>query len=130
MNCEQPFGPSAKLHHIGLAVHDIAVVWPTARVVIDPNQNVKVAFVSLHGQNIELIEPLSNDSPISQSLRKGGKLVHLCYSVDDIDSAIVHGTTRGYRCIGEPVQAVAFHQRRIAWLFHREFGLFELVERE
>ncbi len=127
MNRDQPFGLST--HHIGLAVQDIATAWPAVEIFEDRLQKVKVAFVLLNGQNIELIEPLSEDSPVSQSLRKGSKLVHLCYSVDDIDDAIAHGTARSYRCIGKPVPAVAFDQRRIAWLFHREFGLFELVER-
>lgn len=129
MNRDQPFGPSATLHHIGLAVQDIAVAWAGVEIFEDRLQKVRVAFVLINGQCIELIQPLSEDSPVSQSLRKGSKLVHLCYSVDDIDDAITHGAAQGYRCIGKPVPAVAFNQRRIAWLFHRQFGLFELVER-
>lgn len=129
MSRKQPFGPTATLHHVGLVVKSITAAWPDAEIFEDPLQKVKVAFVFINDQNLELIEPLSEDSPVSSSLKKGSKLVHLCYLVENIESAIQSAAKEGYRCFGRPVPAVAFEQRRIAWLFHREFGLFELVEK-
>ena len=128
MNIE-PFGPQATLHHVGLVVSSIDEVSPESEVFLDPIQKVKVSFISLQGVPVELISPHGEDSPVLQSLRKGTKLVHLCYEVDDLEKTIEECARHGFRCITKPVSAVAFGNRRIAWLFHRFFGLFELLER-
>lgn len=124
-----PFGADATLHHVGLVVASIEAVAPDKEVIFDPVQKVKVSFVSLQGVPVELIEPQGEDSPVMQSLRKGTKLVHFCYQVGDLEASLEQCAKEGFRCIARPVPAVAFDQRRIAWVFHRVFGLFELVER-
>ncbi len=124
-----PFGPDATLHHVGLVVPVIDSLSPGSEVCFDPLQKVNVAFVNLQGVPVELIEPQGDDSPVMQSLRKGIKLVHLCYEVTDLEAVIQHCAEEGFRCIAQPVPAVAFGQRHIAWVYHKVFGLFELLER-
>jgi methylmalonyl-CoA/ethylmalonyl-CoA epimerase len=55
-------------------------------------------------------------------------LNHLCYAVDDIAAACVFLREKGMLVIQEPVPAVAFPGRRIAWLMGTGNMLTELVE--
>ena len=123
------FGNGAKFHHIGLAVQSISNVFNTEMDSIeDPIQNVSVAFIDLHGMSIELIEPLSDQSPITESLNKGHKLVHLCFKVRNIQAAVENGRKHGFHLIARPVPAEAFHGKNIAWLYSTQIGLLELLE--
>jgi len=122
------FNSEAKLHHIGLVVSSIDNII-NIQTHIDKIQDVKVAFLSLNGVPIELIEPTSGDSPVTKSLAKGNILVHICYEVNDIDTALSHSNTMGFRCISDKKPAEAFGGRLIAWVYNENFGLFELLER-
>jgi len=98
----------------------------------DPIQKVTVNFLS-HGENnvaeIELIAPLTDDSPIKSMLAKGsGGAYHLCFGTTDIDAALQHAKNNGCIIVSGPVPAVAFGGRRIAWLYTPSRQLFELVE--
>jgi methylmalonyl-CoA/ethylmalonyl-CoA epimerase len=80
---------------------------------------------------IELIAPLSEDSPITSMLAKsGGGAYHLCFETADIEQALVHAKNNGCVIVSPPVPAVAFNGRRIAWIYTRSRQLFELVESE
>jgi len=122
------FGPGAAFHHIGMVVREIESTCPGLEKFFDPVQDVSVAFVNLHGATVEFIEPGSPTSPVTNSLTRGFKLVHICYSVPDLEAAIAHVKQRGFRLIAPPVPAVAFGQRQIAWVFHQALGLYELLE--
>ncbi|WP_422658565.1 VOC family protein [Paenibacillus sp. EC2-1] len=125
------FGPTAKLHHVGLAIPSIEKSNLTElEVFSDPIQQVNVSFIKLGDINIELIEPDSEHSPITNSLNKGNKLVHLCYEVDSLEQSIKSAIDNQFKVLQEPVHAVAFNHRRIAWVYHRFWGLFELLERD
>ena len=123
-------GPAATFHPVGIAVESIRSVVddPGLEVVSDDLQQVSVAFVDMCGVTVELIEPMGEHSPVAQSLRKGQRLVHLCFRVADLDAAIADGRRRGLHRIATPVPAAAFGNRRIAWLFSRHIGLIELLE--
>lgn len=122
------FGEHAKFHHIGLAVKSIKEVSPSSEIVTDPRQDVSVAFVVVNGVEIELIEPCSDNSPITESLNKGIKFLHICYTVSDVEMAIKECREHGFHCITRPVPAVAFDNRRIAWVYSIKYGLVELLE--
>jgi methylmalonyl-CoA/ethylmalonyl-CoA epimerase len=124
----QFFGPSARLHHVGIAVHSIKRAVPNLQSVEDPMQHVRVAFADLAGLTIELIEPASEKSPIDQSLKKGTKLLHICIEVPSLDAALKISTENGFRKISSVQPAVAFDMRKIVWVFHTIFGLVELLE--
>jgi methylmalonyl-CoA/ethylmalonyl-CoA epimerase len=122
------FGADAELDHVGMAVNRIDDVLPDGVRVTDRTQKVTVGFLDLHGLTIELIEPAAEDSPISAQLQKGVKLLHLCYRVKNLEAAIRAARAAGLFPIAPPAPAKAFEGRRIAWLFSRTMGLFELVE--
>jgi methylmalonyl-CoA/ethylmalonyl-CoA epimerase len=122
------FGEKVRFHHIGLAVKSIRDVSPSSEVVVDSVQKVALAFVSVGGVKIELLEPLGEDSPVSESLKKNVKLLHICYLVPDIETAIKECRKHGFHRIARPVAAAAFKNRKIAWVYSPVYGLIELLE--
>lgn len=123
------FGDEAVFDHVGLAVRSIDSVGAAGlQPVNDPKQSVNVAFVDLHGLKIELVEPAGENNPVSASLERGQKLLHLCFRVPDLERAIEEARHWGFHCIWKPVPAIAFENRPIVWLFSQVYGLVELVE--
>lgn len=52
-------------------------------------QKVRVALFDVGGLRIELIEPLSEDSPVSNFLNKrGGGIHHVAYEVDNLEDQV------------------------------------------
>lgn len=131
-----------KLRHVGVAVPSLGPATDTLsdlfgyRVISgpfdDPIQKVTVNFLTQSDQDvaeIELIAPLSEDSPITSILAKnGGGAYHLCFETTDIDQALVHAKNNGCVIVSPAVPAVAFNGRKIAWIYTRSRQLFELVE--
>lgn len=123
-----PLPDYLKLHHIGFVVSSIqdsaesfalslGATWD-GNIVLDPLQNVRVTF--FQGRNptgpwIELVQPGEPESPVSQFLKRGGGLHHLCYEVKDLDSHLRFCQSVGTIIIRPPVPVVAFGGRRIAW---------------
>jgi methylmalonyl-CoA/ethylmalonyl-CoA epimerase len=103
-----------RLNHIGVATPSIAESVTYYREVMGatqitepfdmPEQGVKVCFVDTPdgGTQIELIEPLSEASPIHGFLAKNplGGQHHLCYEVPDIDAARAWFEGLGKRILG------------------------------
>jgi len=121
------FGEDVEFDHIGIAVKSIDEPYSKDKIC-DPIQRVCVAFINIHGCKAELIEPIDENSPISGMLKKGICMYHLCYKVPDLDSALDIARQNGFLCLSEPVEAVAFENRKIAWVFNRSYGIFELLE--
>ena len=127
-------------HHVGVAVRHMTESIPVFERLFgykvvsgpfdDPIQNVSVCFLSRGGGDplIELVAPLGPNSPIDKTLKKGGGTYHVCYEVPDIRAAIKHMVDEGSLLIGDPVPAVAFEMREIAWLMTEADLLVELVQ--
>jgi methylmalonyl-CoA/ethylmalonyl-CoA epimerase len=137
-----PAGLDFKLLHVGVAVPTLDVTTQTLSSLFgyrlvsgpfdDPIQKVRVNFLATSNKDaaeIELIAPLSEDSPIQAILAKnGGGAYHLCFETNDLDAALDHVKKNGCIVVSTPVPAVAFQGRRIAWIYTRSRQLFELVE--
>jgi methylmalonyl-CoA/ethylmalonyl-CoA epimerase len=126
-----------KFHHLGMAVHDIdkgrAYLESLGGVVKSPVhedaiQRVRVQFVDLGGQVIELVAPHGENSPVDGTLDGGKRIYHLCFEVRDLKATIEDWRGKGAILVVEPVPAVAFGDRRIAFMVTRERDLFEFVE--
>lgn len=124
------FGDGAEFEHAGIAVRSISDAVKDAEKTEDPIQRVRVAFIYLNNVKIELIEPLTEKSPITKVLDKGQSLYHLCFRVPDIDKALETARKHGFHCIARPVPAKAFNDNKVAWVFSKVYGLFELIEAE
>ena len=131
-----------KLLHVGVAVPALD---PTASLLTDlfgyrvisgpfddPIQRVAVSFLTTSDADIaeiELIAPLTEDSPIKATLAKGGGAAyHLCFETANLDEALAHAVRLKCLIVSPPAPAVAFEGRRIAWIYTKSRQLFELVE--
>ncbi len=103
-----------RLNHVGIAVpnlHEAISTYDTlygVTDIVDPfellEQKVKVCFVNLPNSQIELIEPLGSDGPLTKFLQqnpKGGQH-HVCFEVVDIEQANREMTNRGATVLGVP----------------------------
>jgi methylmalonyl-CoA/ethylmalonyl-CoA epimerase len=131
-----------KLRHVGVAVRKLGPTTDALEALFgykfvsgpfdDPIQKVSVNFLAKSENDvaeIELIAPLSEESPITSMLAKGGGAAyHLCFETSDIEQAVAHAKDNGCIIVSPPVPAVAFNGRRIAWIYTRSRQLFELVE--
>lgn len=102
------------LNHVGVAVPNIEQACDTYRQLYGatdittpfdmPEQGVKVCFVNLPNSQIELIEPLSEASPIANFLKKNpaGGQHHVCFEVEDIHQAVTEMEKRGATVLGMP----------------------------
>ncbi|WP_157215249.1 methylmalonyl-CoA epimerase [Flavisphingomonas formosensis] len=109
-----------RLNHIGVATPSIEASVAYYRDIMGatkihepfdmPAQKVKVCFVDTPGENgtagtqIELVEPLGEDSPIHGFLAKNpaGGQHHMCYEVPDIHEAKAWFEGLGKKVLGEP----------------------------
>lgn len=100
-----------KINHLGIAtkgIDEALKFWSDAlgleniHTEIVEDQNVRVAMLPIGESRIELLEPTSEDSPISKFLEKrGGGIHHIAVEVDDIEVALASLKSRGTRLIDE-----------------------------
>ena len=130
-----------KLHHIGKVVKDLdeAVKYhketfglePIGKRVIDPIQKVEVVTLNTgYGEDLtlELICPISDDSPVNKFLKKGGGLHHLSFEVEDIHKAIAEFREKGALILGDVVPSKGHKEIPSVWLYTRSRELIELME--
>jgi methylmalonyl-CoA/ethylmalonyl-CoA epimerase len=129
-----------RLNHVGIATPSIeaSIVHyrdtlgaEVIRAPFDlPAQGVKVCFVDTPNSQIELIEPLGDDSPIHSFLAKNplGGQHHLCFEVPDIHAAKAWFEAKGARILGEP--RIGAHGTLIFFVHPKDMGgvLTEIME--
>jgi methylmalonyl-CoA/ethylmalonyl-CoA epimerase len=131
-----------KLHHVGIVVDDIESgiqrykalfgFVPVSEVVDDPIQKVSVVLLSnaeSDGAPIELIAPLTDDSPVSNILKGNVRLYHLCFLVDNIEEALQNFRSNGAIIISGPVPAELFEGKKIAFVYSPDKYVIELLEK-
>ena len=84
---------------LGMELHELRNV---------PAEKSQVAFLPLHGSEVELVQPTSADSGIAKYLAKRGPgMHHICLEVDDIEGTISQLTSKGVRLINDTPRAAA-----------------------
>jgi methylmalonyl-CoA/ethylmalonyl-CoA epimerase len=130
-----------RLHHVGYVVRSITEVadrfaqsvaasWDQ-KIFQDPLQDAKVTFLAAIVQEfplVELVEPVSEGSPVANFLKRGGGLHHLCYEVESLDKHLEFSRTIGGKIVRPPLPAVAFDGRRIAWVYTKDRLLLEFLD--
>jgi methylmalonyl-CoA/ethylmalonyl-CoA epimerase len=132
-----------KLHHIGMASTDLERsirhheelfnLHPITEIVEDPIQKVSVVLLSdsdENGVSIELISPLSEESPVSNLLKKGMHLYHICYTVDDIELELKKARKQGAIVISRPSPARLYGGRRVAFIYTSDRYVVEFLEQK
>lgn len=100
-----------KINHLGVATKSIdealkfwsdALGLENVHTEVVDEQKVRVAMFPIGESRIELLEPTSDDSPISKFLEKrGGGIHHIAVEVDDIEAALAKLKAQGMRLIDE-----------------------------
>jgi len=95
-----------KVNHIAIAVQNLDEAIKVYEKLLGfgpkeikevPDQKVRVAMFDVGRVLIELLEPMSEDSPISKFVKeKGGGLHHIAFSVNNINEAIEKLSQEGF----------------------------------
>lgn len=131
-------------HHLGIAVADLmnsikgygGLGWRwNGEIIEDAERNVKLAFLSRDDADelIELVCPMNDKSPVSNTLLTMKNIAapyHICYVVKDIEKVIRILKGRNYTLTSVLKPAIAFSDRRVAFMLSRDAGLIELLEEE
>ena len=127
------------LDHIAIAVGDfekaIHRFLEDFGIPLDGTEDVisaktKTAFFPVSGTKIELIYPLSEDSPVQKFLEKRGEgLHHICFKTDNIAEDMKKLTNKGYRFLSDGPQEGA-HGSKVAFIHPKSAGgvLIELAQ--
>ena len=128
-----------KVHHIGYAVPSLeqslpefeALGWSVCSgVTEDESRKVRIQFIRLGDEVVELVAPLTEDSPIRKTIQKGsGTPYHICYEVDSLEEAEVALMAKRFIVFKKPSPAPAIGMRRVEWFYSRNGGILELVEK-
>ena len=105
-----------QIDHLGIAVKSLAqakTFYQNLGMQVMPEETVaqekvRLAMVPLGESRIELLEPLSDDSPIAKFLAKRGEgLHHVSLRVDNLASTVENLKKSGVRLINEQIQVGA-----------------------
>ena len=129
-----------RLNHVGVATPSIEKSVALYRDLLGatkiheafdlPPQGVRVCFVDTPNSQIELIEPLGEDSPIHAFLARNpaGGQHHVCFEVPDIHAAKAELEGKGARILGEP--RIGAHGTLVFFVHPKDMGgvLTEIME--
>ena len=132
--------PIGRLNHVGVATPSIERSVALYRDLLGatkihepfdlPPQGVRVCFVDMPNSQIELIEPLGENSPILKFLEKNpaGGQHHVCFEVPDIHEAKAEMEAKGAKVLGAP--RIGAHGTPVIFVHPRNMGgvLVELME--
>src|SRR6476661_7819378 len=100
-----------KINHLGIATNGIdealkfwsdALGLENVHTEVVEDQKVRVAMLPIGESRVELLEPTSEDSPISKFLEKrGGGIHHIAVEVDNIEASLSQLKAKGMRLIDE-----------------------------
>jgi len=128
-----------KINHIGIAVSSLEQQLPFYRDILKLEfegfeevsyQKVKVAIFKIGEVRIELLQPISDDSPIAKFIEKKGEgMHHIAYQTDNIENQIHLFQQHDIQMIDEKPRDGA-QQTRIAFVHPKSTGrvLTEICE--
>ena len=131
---------SIAFHHLCVALNDFSKAlkfyknlgYKCTEPVVDPLQNVELVLcTSEFSPTIELVRPISEQSPVINYLKRSGEIVyHTCYEVDDIEKDVKEMFLNNRAiCVSRPKPAILFENRLAAFYYVNEVGLIEILQR-
>ncbi len=120
------------LNHVAIAVPDLDAATCQYRDRLGarvsqpqalPEHGVTVVFVELGNTKVELLEALGDNSPIASFLEKNpaGGMHHICYEVQDIQSARDRLVSSGARVLGDGKPKIGAHGKPVLFLHPKDF---------
>ena len=94
-----------------------------------PEQAIRIAYVRLANARIELMQPLSEDSPVGKFLARhpDGGLHHICLTTEDVATAHSAAEAQDLRPLKAPAKG---HHGRLLFFLHPKTTQGTLVEIE
>ncbi len=129
-----------KLNHISIAYRDIGKMayflenvlgMKPEEPIIDKDQNINTLAFKSDGSEIHLIEPISENSPITKFLNKRGEgLHHIAIEVEDVEKTVEELREKGVDIVREP--KVEYDGSKIAFINPKSACgvLIELIEKK
>ena len=127
------------IDHVAIAVFDLDATLadlkqqygaePLSRETVE-SQGVEEAMVAVGGSSVQILQPLSPDTPVGRFLEKRGEgMHHIAFAVPDIEAALHHLQETGTRLIDDEPR-IGGGGHRIAFVHPSAFAgtLVELVE--
>jgi len=127
------------IHHVAIAVENLddAIasyealynLTTVSREIVE-DQGVSEAMIAIGGSYLQLLEPLTPESPVGRFLSRNGEgMHHIAFAVNNIEEALAHLKEMGATLIDETPR-VGGGGHRIAFVHPKELAgtLVELVE--
>lgn len=130
-----------RIHHVGIAVKNLQESEKVYKSFLKDiqihheevqDQKVRVAAIPLGESKIELLEPISDDSPIAGFIaKKGTGIHHIALEVDNIEEAMKSLADASYQLIDKTPRMGAMGMK-IAFVHPKSTGgvLLELCEKK
>lgn len=124
-------------HHVGIASNSIDAEEKNflllgysreGEIFTDGVQKIRGVFLTLGAMRVEILEPISEDSPLYGFIQRGIKMYHQAFICDDLLTTINSMEAQGAHLVVPPVSAVAFGGRKISFLMLKNMMLVELIE--
>lgn len=129
-----------EVHHIGYLVKHMAEAKEgflklsyeiVQEEVFDAVRGVTICFLEKDGYRVELISPKDKTSVVYSLLKHHrNSPYHICYLSPCFEEELKSLCEAGYTLMGEPLEAPALGNRRVAFLMHYEIGMIEVLEEE
>ena len=129
-----------KIDHIGMVVPDMEKALEHyknvfnkqgSKPIVSESQNVKISFIEFANIKLELIEPLSEKSPISNFLKKNplGGMHHIGLEVDDFNNTYIKASNNDLEPLSGPVKG--YHGKDLFFLHPKKMmnTLFEILSK-
>ena len=127
-----------KIRHIGIAVDSIEErlpIWESFGLKLNhtekvDSEGVTTAHLKVGGYEIELLEPMGEDTPVGKFInKKGPGIHHLALEVDNIEETLAKAKKNGLEPIGEAPRQGA-ENTLIAFFHPKDTGgvLLEIVQ--
>lgn len=121
------------INHIAIAVPNLAQAseqWGarTGAIVSPPQtlpeHGVRVVFVDVPGNRIELLEPLDEHSPIAKFLERNpdGGMHHICFEVEDLLAMRDQMIAEGARVLGDGEPRIGAHGNPVLFFHPKDFS--------
>lgn len=129
-----------EFHHIGIATNNIDEsvkkynafgYIKSTEIYHDEIQNVYITFMEKpNAPRIELVAPVDLNSPVLNILKKNGTSpYHTCYEVSDIVDEVEKLKKIKFVLVSKIVPAIAFENRLVCFLYSKDAGLIELLNK-
>jgi len=129
-----------KIHHLGVLCERLEETSTTFQklgmAVIaetkDDIRKVKLIFLTTEtGEILELVSPTSSESVVSDLIKRyNNSVYHVCYISENLENDIEELEKQNFLVLIPPQESIAFNNNRVSFLFHKNTGIIELVEKK